>query len=92
MPLNRSVPVYNGQEQLRFGSHWEKPYLEDIEKDSAVMMLLSIKRRALPKVVQNCEDLPCHLTTAVYLNIPAVPSPVIPSAAANQEKTQELLG
>jgi hypothetical protein len=55
-------------------------------------MLLSIKRRALPKVVQNCEDLPCHLTTAVYLNIPAVPSPVIPSAAANQEKTQELLG
>ncbi|KAF9777705.1 hypothetical protein BJ322DRAFT_1084037 [Thelephora terrestris] len=67
-----SVPVYDGRDQLRLGNYWERPYLEDIKKDAAVMMLFSVKKGALPKAVQDWEDLPRGLTTAVYLNILAI--------------------
>ncbi|KAF9779575.1 hypothetical protein BJ322DRAFT_1024444 [Thelephora terrestris] len=64
-----AIPVYDGREQLRLGSYWEKPYLGDVKKDSAAMMLFSIRKGALPSAIQEREDLPRALTTAVYFNI-----------------------
>lgn len=69
-PLTKAlVPLYDGRESFKLGRYWEKPYKENIKKDSALMLLFSVKRGNLPKNMQGRGDIPPGTNFAVYLNV-----------------------
>lgn len=67
-----TVPVYDGRDKFKLGNYWDKTYPGPVKKDSAVMLLFSIKKGSLPKRMQDRNDLPHGIDFAIYFNILAI--------------------
>lgn len=64
-----AVPVYDGRTKFHLSTYWDRPYEGDVERDSTVMVLFTIRKGDLSKQMKKAKNVPEKVKFAIYLNL-----------------------